>query len=126
MVRGRSGWKEGEIGEESLAHLFVDGVPLAEDDVSANETRDKSVEAALLAAASLLLHKEERLVERDVFGEVQSMLPSRAVDGPQPGLPAAHSQVRILSCRGVWRSTHSPRPKRMAIMSACGKRTFTP
>ena len=49
-------WKEGEIGEESLAHLFVDGVPLAEDEVLAEESRNERVCAALLPAARLLLH----------------------------------------------------------------------
>ena len=74
-------------------HLFVHSIPLAEDDVSANEPCNERVRAALLAPAGLLLHKQKRLVQRDELGEVKGVLPRCPIDRLQTRLPTALAEL---------------------------------
>jgi len=76
-------------GDQSL---FVDGVALTEDDVAAEQPREKGVMRSRLATVQLPLEKQERLVDRDELGEVRRVLRRRARDGLEPLAPISATE----------------------------------
>jgi hypothetical protein len=63
------------MDRSKMAHLLVDRVPVTKDDPAADQAGKKGVCAALLAFVETPLDEQGRLVEDDVFGEVERVLP---------------------------------------------------
>ena len=105
--------------------LFVHCASFPEDDVAADKACEERVETSLLATVHLLLNQQQGFVQRNVFHEIRGVSLGRLVYCSCPGAPATSNEYTGSPRLGGLR-THSPRPNRMAMINACGKRILTP
>ena len=88
---------------------------------------NEGIEAALLALVRLLLEKQQGLVDGHKLGQIESVLFGSPEDVLRPRLPTRRPYQAGFGVGAYGSgSTHSPRPNRIDMTRACGKRTFTP
>jgi hypothetical protein len=128
--RGGKGWGVVTLGRKKKTDLFVNRVTLSENKVAAEQPRKKGILCPLFPAVQLPLEKQECLIDRDKFAEIRRVQLRCAEDGFEARRPAGTRQM--ISASSVSRmeeegrtreatpenKTYSPRPNRMAMISA--------
>lgn len=87
---------KGETRNRQQTNLLVDRVALSENEVTAEQSREKGIMFPLLAAVQFPLDEQERFVHRDKLCEIRRVLPGRVEDGFETCLPAGltHTYTR--------------------------------
>lgn len=107
-------------------HLLVDRRTIKTKDIKPGErSRNEGMYLLDLATSRVLLNQHDGFVERNVEREVQRMRLRQPQHLLQARFPAASQYVSAFR-EPVRVTTHSPRPNRTVITSACGNRIFTP
>ncbi len=74
------------VGEKT--DLFVDRVALSENDVAAEQPREKGIVWPFFPAVQLPLEEQECLIDRDKLGEIYRVCLRRAENDFEPRRPA--------------------------------------
>ena len=82
-------------------YLFIDRVAISKNEIASQEARDNGIVLAVLPSVRFSLNQQQGLINRDEFGEVESMLFRCAVNQLETRFPTDGATFECVENEGL-------------------------